>query len=168
MTTLNKDEEKALTTFRSLTNNNVSQRELVEWMNAEDNKPNGEKVNWLKVAIGINSKALVDAAFSNQGFLEHQVNEAIEFGANQEKTNIKVVDAIGKNMVNHTYSEKHAQQSPGASLPEEKSEYKTLSTLSYLKEKVKDFFNKKTDTVDKIAQLREKFSAKSTSTLKYN
>lgn len=154
---LNTAEENSLPIFRSLTNNNVSQTELIEWMNSQQKKAGELNINWLKIAVSLNSKDLVKAVFSVQGVTEVQAKDAIDFGATLSKADIKIVDNIGKNMVEQSYSSKHAQQSPSSTRPDAEKSYASLSTLDYLKEKIKDVFNKKRDTLSKISELREHF-----------
>jgi hypothetical protein len=110
---LNQHETAILSTFRSLTTNNVSVPALVDSMLAQEQQQSPQDINWLKIAITLNSKKLVDAVFSNYHVSEKHMQDALEYGATHNSfTSLSTAEHITKKKVDSEFEIKHAQQSP--------------------------------------------------------
>ncbi len=82
---LNDHENYALSAFTTLINNNICKEKLMEYIVAtEDDLGNHDVINWLKIAIELNSKKMVDAVFGVKDITENHVAEAIMFGLIKE------------------------------------------------------------------------------------
>ena len=154
---LTKDEKKYASYFKDMKLNPTDMNSFVEGLYklATVNKSiEIATINWLKMGLITNNKHLVDASFSHLPLTDKSIQEAIEFGIeNKDGINTKLMFKIAKHIVDRQYSEKYEDQ-------------KNINTLKYLTERIKDVFQKSTDTNKHIAQMREKLNSSPTSQIK--